>query len=430
MLRVFEKLRAELGGESDRSRLARASAFTGMLKLASTALAFGASLIYARALGPHGYGLYAYVFAWAGVLTLPASLGVHEYLVREAGRAAGAEQALRRWADRWVIAAGLLVAALMLSAALIPQSAGARFLFVLAAPLPMLNALGYVRQSLLRARGMVVTSQWPVLVLGPGWVLSSIGALWAIEGGVQPYQVIAASTIGAVLVMVVGQIQLRRKLGATSVQVPTVQLRAALPFMWLGVLFLINSRVDLIMLGTLKGAYWAGIYAVAARAAELVPFFFGVINLVIAPRIAQYHYGGQKVLLQRLVSASSRRVLFLSIPLALLLLIAAPWLLKLLYGTAFEVGALPLRLLAAAQLVNVSAGSLSLILNMTGHERLTAVGVGLAALFNVIFNAVLIPFFGILGAAIATSGSMILWTAMLWFLVRRHTGLRPSAFGI
>ncbi len=409
----------------------RSAGLTAVLKFGSTVIAFGASLIYARALGPHGYGLYAYVFAWAGLLTVPAALGIPEYLIREGGKPPRAAWTLRYWADRWVLLAGLAAALVMLSAALVPQAAGARFLFVLAAPLPLLNALGYVRQSLLRARGLVATSQWPLLILGPGFVLAPIGLLWLFSGAVAPSEVIAASTGAAVVVLMVGQYQLRRHAGAVGdAAAHPVRLRGALPFMWLGVLFLVNNRIDLIMLGSLRGAHAAGIYAVAARAAELVPFFLGVANLVIAPRIARYHHGGERELLQRLVVASARRVFLASAPLALLLLIAAPWLLRLLYGGAFVEGALALRILAAAQLVNVGVGSVGLILNMSGNEKFTAFGVGLGAALNITLNAALIPLYGIEGAALATATSLIIWNLVLWILVRRRTGLRPSAFGI
>lgn len=409
----------------------RSAGLTAVLKFGSTAIAFGASLIYARALGPHGYGLYAYVFAWAGLLTLPAALGIPEYLIREGGKTLRAARTLRRWADRWVLLAGLAAALIMLAAALVPQAAGARFLFVLAAPLPLLNALGYVRQSLLRTRGLVVTSQWPLLILGPGFVLAAIGLLWVFRGVVAPFEIIAASTVAAVVVLAVGQYQLRRHAGGAGETRPhSIRLRGALPFMWLGVLFLVNNRIDLIMLGSLRGAHAAGIYAVAARAAELVPFFLGVANLVIAPRIARCYHDGEQELLQRLVAASARRVFLVSAPLALLLLIAAPLLLRFLYGEAFAEGALALRILVGAQLVNVGVGSVGLVLNMTGNEKFTALGVGLGAVLNITLNAVLIPLYGIEGAAIATATSLIAWNLMLWVLVRRRTGLRPSAFGI
>ncbi|MGB8274445.1 MAG: polysaccharide biosynthesis C-terminal domain-containing protein, partial [Alphaproteobacteria bacterium] len=174
----------------------------------------------------------------------------------------------------------------------------------------------------------------------------------------------------------------------------------------------------------------AGIYAVAIRAAELLTFVLAAVNTVIAPRVASYYYQGDSVRLQRLLSASARRALLLTLPLGLMLIIAGPWLLNTVFGAEYAPGAIAMAILAGAQLVNVAAGSVGLVLNMTGHERITAWGVGLAAILNIALNALLIPLWGIEGAAIATASSLVAWNLILWLAVRRHLGLRPSALGI
>jgi O-antigen/teichoic acid export membrane protein len=72
-------------------------------------------------------------------------------------------------------------------------------------------------------------------------------------------------------------------------------------------------------------------------------------------------------------------------------------------------------------------GSVVLILNMTGHERDTAKGVAIASGLNVTLNAVLVFFFGIVGAAAATSVSVICMNLILARLAYLRTGYIPSA---
>jgi O-antigen/teichoic acid export membrane protein len=67
---------------------------------------------------------------------------------------------------------------------------------------------------------------------------------------------------------------------------------------------------------------------------------------------------------------------------------------------------------------------------MTGHEHFAARGFGLGAASNLLLNAVLIPPFGIVGAAVATSTSLVVWNVMLAIYVYRLLGLHSTALGV
>jgi len=301
---------------------------------------------------------------------------------------------------------------------------------VIAAPLPLLNNLGDVRAALLQALGWVARSQWPKFILGPALMLAVLAGLWLWQGRLYPVELVAAMTAAAVVPILVNQLQFRRAAPRMSTEsLPSTRVKAALPFMWLGMLYLVNNRTDLIMLGSLDGAHDAGIYAIAARAGELVTFFLLAANMTLGPRIARMYHEGNHVLLQRMLTAAVRRIALLSAPVAILFIVAAHPLLYYLYGPAYAEGAVALQILAGAQLFNVVAGPTGNILNMTGHERLTAIGVGTSAVLNIVLNAVLIPFYGVDGAAIATASSLLFWNILLWYWLRRRLDLNPSAFG-
>jgi O-antigen/teichoic acid export membrane protein len=429
--RFVDILRADLSAASERGRMVRSAGLAAAFKIVATLLAFGASLIYARALGPHGYGLYAYVIAWAMLLTIPVALGLPGYLVREGAKRPGSVRGMRRWADRRVLATGGAAAILMACAWFIPEAAGARWLFVVAALIPLLNGLQRVRNALLRSQGRVARSQWPTLIAAPALMLAVLASIWGWTGRLVPIELVAAMLGAALVALVINGFQLRRVTAVTKAPLePATRLRAALPFMWLGGLYLLMNRVDLIMLGALNGAHDAGVYAIATRAAGLVPFVAGAANLALAPRIARLYQNGEHALLQRMITAAARRVLIVTLPLALALMIAAWWLLADLYGAAFIPATRPLQILAAAQLVVVGFGSVGTILNMAGQERKSMYGLSLAVALNVVLNAILIPGLGPEGAAIATGSSRVLAQALLWFWLRRRLALRSSAFGV
>lgn len=428
--RLLHILRDDLRTDTERGQLVRSAGLTAGLKIGATLIAFGASLIYARALGPHGYGLYAYVIAWAALLTILVGMGLPGYLLREGTKRPASIRWMRHWADRRVLLAGLAAAVLMACAYFVPEAAEARWLFVVAALLPLLSSLGSVRADLLRSRGWVARSQWPSLIAGPALMLMVLAILWAWRGRLYPIELVAGMLGSAFLVLVVNEFQLRRAAPGPKI-LPDIKIsiRAALPFMWLGGLYLLNNRVDLILIGTLRGAHDAGLYAVATRAATLVLFVSQAANMALAPRIASLYHTGDQVRLQRLITAAARRILIATLPLAILLVTAAWWLLYYLFGASFTPAARPLQILAGSQLAAVAIGSVGVILNMAGHERRSMVGLSIAVVLNIVLNLILIPRLGPEGAAIATGASIVFAQALMWYWIRRRLHLRPSALG-
>lgn len=430
LTRLLDTLRSDIFSPNERGVMTRSTAAIAAFQLTATVISFGSSLLYARVLGPHGFGLYAYVIAWANLLAIPVALGMPSYLVREGSGRMGVQPGLRRWADVRVLAAGIVVMAALAGAYWVPIVGNARILFLIASPIPLLTAFGQVRQALLATMKLVATSQWP-LALGPLVILLTMFALWLIKGDLLPAEVMAAALAAAALILLISHIQLRRVMrGVTEAARPTLNLHEALPFMVMGMLFLINNRADIIILGSLRGPHDAGIYAIVARAGAMVAFALAAVDMVIAPRIAAYYRAGDRSALQRLLTASSRRALIFALPLAGVFLVAASPLLGFLYGDAYVEGASALRILTIGYLVTVALGSATVTINMAGKERLTLWSVGMAVALNILLNFALIPIFGMDGAAIATASSLLLFSLSQWFWARRRIGFRPSVFGL
>jgi len=85
--------------------------------------------------------------------------------------------------------------------------------------------------------------------------------------------------------------------------------------------------------------------------------------------------------------------------------------------------------LSVGQLINAATGSVGLLLIMTGYERDAAICVGISAVLNVVLNATLIPKWGLTGAAIATTSSMMVWNILLAIWVYRRLRIHSTALG-
>ena len=77
-------------------------------------------------------------------------------------------------------------------------------------------------------------------------------------------------------------------------------------------------------------------------------------------------------------------------------------------------------------MLNAGAGSAGTVLNMTGHQRDVVKGQTIAAIINITLNIVLLPDFGIIGAATATTISMMVWNVILVKLLKNRVDLNSS----
>jgi hypothetical protein len=97
-----------------------------------------------------------------------------------------------------------------------------------------------------------------------------------------------------------------------------------------------------------------------------------------------------------------------------------------LFGPTFSAGHTALVILVFGHLVRAGTGLVGDLLGLTGHQKLNAWVLALSAVLNVILNALLIPRYGIAGAAAATAVSMAFWNVGLWLLGRRKLGVDTS----
>jgi O-antigen/teichoic acid export membrane protein len=101
------------------------------------------------------------------------------------------------------------------------------------------------------------------------------------------------------------------------------------------------------------------------------------------------------------------------------------WLLTTVFGAAFSSGTTSLAILAAGQLINAATGPVGVLLNMTGRERKTARGHAVALGVQLVSGVVLIPRWGVEGAAAATALSVA--ARNLIFVFEAKSVLRPPS---
>nr|WP_276315720.1 flippase [Ectothiorhodospira shaposhnikovii] len=428
-----------------RQQLIRGGAGSMVVKLASVALAFVTAIVLARTLGAEGYGVYAFVLSLIMLLAIPAQVGLPQLVVRETAKAQanvnwGLMRGLWRWSNLFVTLFSVVVVTLGGMAFWL----GSEWLgdqrwqtLVVGFALVPLIALGNVRGAALRGLRRVVLGQLPESILRPGLLLAMLLAVvwWWNAEVLTPASVMGLHGLAALAAFLVGVVLLLRARPRALRANPQPQYesaywrRAAVPLAMLAGLHLINSHTDIIMLGTIRTDEEVGVYRIVLQVATLVVFGLDAMNQVLQPHFARLYAQNDLARLQRLVTRSARIILLLALPPVLVMVVFGGPLLELLFGVEYRLGVLALGILAIGQLINAAMGSVGMLLNMTGHERDTVRGVAIAAVCNVVMNLVLIPPFGLNGAAISTAMTLLIWNMILRYYVFKRLGIESVAIG-
>ena len=427
--------------DSLKGRLARGAAGAFVINVAGTGLAFLSQMVLARVLGAEGFGIYAYVTAWVTALGLAATLGFRTAILRFASsyRAEGAWDLLRgvvAYADRWVFLAGLCVACLIavIIMALEGRLSGemARTFLVGGAIVPLL-ALLHVRSYLLRVFDRVGWALVPITIVRQAVTLVAVVALVVlVPRAVLPFWAMAATWLGTAVALLLVNFALWRDTPPAVAKVVSANhsaewRRAALPLFLMVMIQAVLTRSDVVMIGWLASTTDAGVYAAAARIASLVGFALMAMNTIFAPTIAALHTRGEHAALQSLVTAAARWTAGSALLVGLPLFVFPEWVLGT-FGHAFVAGATALRILLIGELISAATGSVAYIMVMTGHERLSAMVDGTAAAAQLALFALVIPSFGLEGAAAVASARAIGWSIVLAILVWKKLKIVPGAF--
>lgn len=413
----------------------------GAMRLMSMPLALATSIILARTLGAEKFGQYAFIMALIPLVALPVSGGLPQLLTREIATFvhSGSWRLYRgalRAAHVWVllIAIVVLLGYRLLSTGfdLIPLT-GKWALLPVALLLVPLHGLAGVRIGAIKGLGFPAYAEipdqliQPTLLLALFFILTWQGmlhlevAIWC--------QVIAAAIVFFVASLMFFRIHPHEARGVT----PSYRLMhwksALLPFSMIALVSTLNSQVAIVVLGTLGSDEQVAAMRIAERGGQLVGMSLTLVNMVIAPYIVRAYRDGDIRLLEKLARKSARGCFFLSIPVAVLLVLSGQRLIEIAFGAEYSESAYPpLIIIALGQIINVFFGSVANLLSMSGHERDTLKGQALAVLINFILCLILIPYLGAVGAAIGVAVGIVSWNMLLHYMVKQRIGIKSSAF--
>jgi O-antigen/teichoic acid export membrane protein len=437
------RLSKAVESQTQTANVARGGAMAFAILITSAGLTYLSQIIIARIVGATSYGYYAYVLAWTTLLAYVSALGFDVALLRfvSAYRSRENWDLLRgvvRYAQRRVYAASAVLVGLGISILLIGSkkiSPELRDTFLVGFPLIPVLALLWVRCAFLRANDLVILPLVSSLIVRDAVLITIVIFAGIALGWRPPAQfVMMAMLIGAGLGLLTASRTTGRLLflGDQDVE-PTYEAkvwrRAAFPLLIIGAVDVLMNRAGVLYLGWIGEIKDAGIFSLAFNIALLVAIPRTALNTLFAPAISRLFDRKDHAQLQELVTKSTILSLGAAVFIAIGLLFTAQFLFGW-FGDSFIVGVPALQVLLIGQVIIAGAGSQLPIMTMTGNERAAVVLILIGAAINVAATAILTLWLGMIGAALAGVGSLIIWNILMTIFIWRRLRLLPGLLAI
>ncbi|MGL4288399.1 MAG: lipopolysaccharide biosynthesis protein [Phreatobacter sp.] len=420
-------------------RLASASVWALFAYVGGAALAFLSQLVIARLMGAASFGVYSYVLAWISVLGYASTLGFHVALMRfvPAYGARGQWSLARgniRFALGWSLAAAATsalagaVVVIASSGQMPPELAQSMLIGMAAVPLITLYLVG---GAILRVLGGVVSALLPERIGRDGLLLVFVALLaLTLSGRPDARLVIAAlaasCAVTVVLIYVIGRRLWLPELRGVSPSYATGDWwPSVLPLMVITGLDMLMTRTGVMLLGWTGNIRDAGIFAVGFNVAMLIVLPRVAVGTMFAPTIAELHALEDRQAMQQVFANACSLSLAGAAALALPLLAIMRPLLRW-FGQDFEASAAIAYILVIGQVFAAALGPQQNLLTMTGHERAAAAMMIGGAGLNILVCALWIPRYGPIGAAMATTLTIVAWNVAMAVYIHRHLGLVPG----
>ncbi|GLY28690.1 flippase [Kineosporia sp. NBRC 101731] len=430
---------ADLGGAARNGAIALAgsgiAAVTGLLL----------NVVIGRGFGPSASGEFFVVVAVLTVITTIGKLGADTGLVWAVAR----HRALQRPRDirttLWVgvvpsLAAGVLMAvALYLLAPWLADVIGAGddldTLFRFSAPFVIVAGPGMVLAAGLRGAGNILGYAAVQNVIVPG--LRPVLAGIALVAGLGLSAAILTWNLPFVVGLAIAVVLVARRTRAIERAhpdaVPSRPVREVASEFWRfsgprAVTAALEAAIvwsDVLVVAALASPRDAGIYAAASRFILTGTLAEGAMRVAMAPEISRLLALGDLPGAARLSSVVTQWTVLLSWPLYLVLALYSPAVLSV-FGPGFDDGATALTMLSVAMLLVMSAGNNQTILLMSGRSGLQMANRVLALGGNLAMNFLLVPIWGMNGAAVAWSVTWVADALLVMLEVRYAVGLERT----
>jgi O-antigen/teichoic acid export membrane protein len=183
-----------------------------------------------------------------------------------------------------------------------------------------------------------------------------------------------------------------------------------------------------LVIGAMRSPAEAGVYAAATRYLAFGQFVGVAIAQVVGPKMSEVLARGDRLRARTVYATATWWLMGLAWPIYLVMAFMSPSLVTV-FGPGFGEAAPVLAILGATMLVATFVGPVDMVLLMAGKSSWNLWNTVAAVIANLALNLLLVPRFGVIGAAVAMSASILINNLLPLAQVWRTEGLHPFGIG-
>ena len=197
------------------------------------------------------------------------------------------------------------------------------------------------------------------------------------------------------------------------------------PIALMSVFTLFMGKIDNIILGHLINVKTVGFYSIAFFMARMLRFPLNIASESYFP-MASYHYGkGEMDALNNLYKSISAWVFFLTAPIFIGALFFAKPIIRIIFGGSYLPSVRSFEILLFGHFFLICFGLFGVTISSVGRTRALFYTSITSTILNILLDILLIPVWGMNGAAIGSAGSIVFYAFINFLFLRKKFNLSP-----
>jgi len=374
-------------------------------------------------LGVAAFGAYAQVLAIVSVLEIIVSLGLPSALVRY-GQEEGQDVA-DLYYSLTVLTAGSSVVAACLMTMFAPELSKFTLsdvkyadVYRVGSILIVTRVFFRVAKDYFRINSRIKTYSLVQGIRAYGIVIGVVVVLFGLDAGL--LGVIYSIVLVESVIATGTQLQIGREIGYTvpSFDRTVEYLRYSVPLATSILAGNVASRVDRVLIGAFLGASAVGVYSIAYQIATSITMYQAPIRDTFFPEFSRFIEQGRYDECSSYLKQGIRYFVLIAVPTVGGMYLIGPQVIRAMTGNEAATASSVLLATIALGIVVYGFNNTYDVVLIANKQTVRLTGIrGAGAIGNVLLNLVLIPTFGVLGAAVATLGTYILTALLTYYSV-------------